>query len=136
MSLNDRNDSTLAVIHSESSDSSKVADDGQNIWQVHHEKIMAVNTSTTKNTELDLYIAAPLSNLKVDPLDVWKSSEGTFPKLSDLALKHLSVMATSAAAERLFSKAGNIVRKTRNRILGKRLPKLLFLNSLTDDLWQ
>lgn len=53
-----------------------------------------------------------------------------------MALKHLSVMATSAPAERLFSKAGNILRKTRNRILGKRLPKLLFLNSLTEDLWQ
>lgn len=131
-----RNDDILAVAHSESSVSSQVAVDEQDIWQVHHEKIMAANTSTIKNTELDLYIAAPLSNLKVDPLIVWRSSEGTFPKLTDLALKHLSVMATSAPAERLFSKAGNIVRKTRNRILGKRLPKLLFLNSLSEDLWQ
>lgn len=136
LSLNIRNGDVLAVTHSESSASSEVAVNEQDIWQVHHEKIMAANTSTTKNTELNLYIAAPLSNLKVDPLNVWKSSEGTFPKLTDLALKHLSVMATSAPAERLFSKAGNIVRKTRNRILGKRLPKLLFLNSLTEDLWQ
>lgn len=124
------------MTHPQSSISSEVAVDGQDIWQVHHEKIMAANTSMTKNTELDLYIAAPLSNLKVDPLDVWRSSEGTFPKLTDLALKHLSVMSTSAPAERLFSKAENIVRKTRNRILGRRLPKLLFLNSLSEDLWQ
>ncbi|XP_057662496.1 E3 SUMO-protein ligase ZBED1 [Diorhabda carinulata] len=136
LSINTRTDDTLAVTHSESSVSSEVVDDGQDIWQVHHEKIMAANTSMSKKTELDLYIAAPLPNLKVDPLDVWRSSEETFPKLTELALKHLSVMATSAPAERLFSKAGNIVRKTRNRILGKRLPKLLFLNSLTEDLWQ
>ncbi|XP_053952389.1 E3 SUMO-protein ligase ZBED1-like [Anastrepha ludens] len=136
LSLNTRNDDTILVTDFESSVSSQVASDDQDIWQVHHNKIMAANTSMTKNTEIDLYIAAPLSNLKVDPLDVWRSSEGTFPKLTDLALKHLSVMATSAPAERLFSKAGNIVRKTRNRILGKRLPKLLFLNSLTEDLWQ
>ncbi|XP_044739986.1 E3 SUMO-protein ligase ZBED1-like [Chrysoperla carnea] len=71
-----RNDDILAVAHSVSSEA---ALDEQNIWQVHHEKIMAANTSTTKNTELDLYITAPLSNLKVDPLVVWRSSEGTFP---------------------------------------------------------
>ncbi|XP_045540850.1 E3 SUMO-protein ligase ZBED1 [Papilio machaon] len=136
LSINTRNDDTLAVTHSESSLSLEVANDGQDIWQVHQQKIMAAHTSMTKNSELDLYIAAPLSNLKMDPLDLWRSSEGTFPRLTALALKHLSVMATSAPAERLFSKAGNIVRKTRNRILGKRLPKLLFLNSLTEDLWQ
>ncbi|XP_046590201.1 E3 SUMO-protein ligase ZBED1-like [Neodiprion lecontei] len=136
LSLNMRNDDVLAVTHSESSVSSEVTVNGQDIWKVHHEKIVSANTSTTKNTELDLYIAAPLSNLEVDPLNVWKNYEGTFPKLTNLAVKHLSVMATSAPAERLFSKAGNILRKTRNRILGKRLPKLLFLNSLTEDLWQ
>jgi len=138
LNLNTRNDDNPVAASSESFVSSGAAVDGQDIWQVHHEKIMAlvINTSMAKNTELDLYIAAPLSNLKADPLDIWRSSEGTFPKLTELALKHLSVMATSAPAERLFSKAGNIVRKTRNRILGKRLPKLLFLNSLTENLWQ
>lgn len=78
LSVNIRNDDVLAVTHSESSVSSEVAVNGQDIWQVHHKKIMSASTSTTKNTELDLYIAAPLSNLKVDPFNVWKSSEGTF----------------------------------------------------------
>ncbi|XP_046480872.2 E3 SUMO-protein ligase ZBED1-like [Neodiprion pinetum] len=120
LSLNMRNDDVLAVTHSESSVSSEVTVNGQDIWKVHHEKIVSANTSTTKNTELDLYIAAPLSNLEVDPLNVWKNYEGTFPKLTNLAVKHLSVMATSAPAERLFSKAGNILRKTRNHLFKAR----------------
>lgn len=135
LNLNTRNDDDPVAASSEPSISSGTSIKDQDIWQVHHEKIMAANTSIAKNTELDLYIATPLSNLKADPLDISKSSERTFPQLTDLALRHLSVMTTSAPAERLFSKAGNVVRKTRNRILGKRLPKLLFLNSLTENLW-
>nr|XP_023027829.1 zinc finger BED domain-containing protein 1-like [Leptinotarsa decemlineata] len=132
------NDNNSGTSDSESSVSLKVMVDGQDIWQVHHEKILALasNSSMVKNTELDPYVAAPLSDLMVDPLSVWKSFEGTFPLLTDLALKHVSVMATSTPPERLFSKAGNMVRKTRNhRILGKRLSKLLFLNCLPENLW-
>lgn len=132
-----KNDDNSGAASFASSISSRATVDGQDIWQVHHEKIMALasNQSVVKSTELDLYVAAPLSDLIVDPLNVWKSYEGSFPKLTELALKHLSVMATSAPAERLFSKAGNMVRKTRNRILGKRLSKLLFLNCLPENLW-
>ncbi|CAH2108872.1 unnamed protein product [Euphydryas editha] len=136
LNWNTKNDDNSGAASSESSVSSATVD-GHDIWQVHREKIMALasNLSMVKNAELDLYVAAPLSNLTVDPLNFWKSSEGTFPKLTELALKHLSVMATSAPSERLFSKAGNMVRKTRNRILGKRLSKLLFLNCLPENLW-
>lgn len=131
------NDASASVVASSRSSASSIAVvDVQDIWQAHHDKIMAASSSKNENTELDLYIAAPLSSLKADSLAIWKSHEGAFPKLFELALKHLLVMASSAPAERLFSKAGNIFRKSRNRILGKRLGKLLFLSSLPDTLWQ
>ncbi|CAG9585896.1 unnamed protein product [Danaus chrysippus] len=63
------------------------------------------------NTELDLYFAVPLSDLMGDPLNVWQSSEESTPKLTELTLQHLSVMATSTPSERLFSKARNTARK-------------------------
>lgn len=53
---------------SESSASSKVTVDEQDIWQLYHQKIMASNSSMVKNIELDLYLAAPLSDLMIDPL--------------------------------------------------------------------
>lgn len=42
------------------------------MWQVHHAKIMALaaNMLMTKNTEMELYIAAPLSDLKAVPSDM------------------------------------------------------------------
>lgn len=136
--LNTQNDDASAPLAASSEPSvSLAAIDEQDIWTAHHEMIMAASTTTIQNnTEFDFYIASPLSSLKTDSLAEWKRYEGAFPKLSELALRHLLVMASSAPAERLFSKAGNIVRKSRNRILSKRLPKLLFLNSFQDLLWE
>lgn len=114
------------------------ADDVYNddIWETHNKLLletMRTNRSHIQTSELSLYIAAPLIGLKEDALESWKSYEGAYPKLTNLACKHLLVPAFSAPAERLFSKAGAILTKTRSRILSKRLPKLLFLNSLPTD---
>ncbi|XP_046590212.1 E3 SUMO-protein ligase ZBED1-like [Neodiprion lecontei] len=90
LSLNMRNDDVLAVTHSESSVSSEVTVNGQDIWKVHHEKIVSANTSTTKNTELDLYIAAPLSNLE-----------------RHMERKHSGIISSSENKEDHAAKSGN-----------------------------
>lgn len=110
--------------------------DNDDIWETHNKLLletMRTSRSHIQTSELSLYIAAPLIGLKEDALESWKSYEGAYPKLTHLACKHLLVPASSAPAERLFSKAGAILTKTRSRILSKRLPKLLFLNSLPTD---
>lgn len=45
------------------------------------------------------------------------------------------MIATSVPSERLFSKAGGIMAKTRNRLTGSRLEKILLLTDLPEDQW-
>lgn len=63
-----------------------------------------------------------------DPLLWWKMNEPTFPCLSKIAKKQLELMATSVPAERIFSKAGQLVTQRRSAIKGKNVNILLFLN--------
>ncbi|XP_051982267.1 zinc finger BED domain-containing protein 4-like [Xyrauchen texanus] len=65
---------------------------------------------------------------KEDPLVWWQEHHQTFPGLSKLAVKYLGIVATSVPAERMFSKAGEVVSKKRNRLKGKTVNMLLFLN--------
>ena len=65
-----------------------------------------------------------------DPLNWWKENESTkYSAVSLLAKKYLSIVATSVPCERLFSEAGTIISKKRNRLSPERLNQLLFLNS-------
>ncbi|KAE9523138.1 hypothetical protein AGLY_016452 [Aphis glycines] len=74
-------------------------------------------------------------NLKIkvpydqDPLNWWKENESKYSAVSLLAKKYLSIVATSVPCERLFSEAGTIISKKRNRLSPERLNQLLFLNS-------
>lgn len=63
-----------------------------------------------------------------DPLLWWKMNEPTFPCLSKIAKKQLGLMATSVPAERIFSKAGQLVTQRRSATKGKNVNMLLFLN--------
>ncbi|KAK7158565.1 hypothetical protein R3I94_005021 [Phoxinus phoxinus] len=63
-----------------------------------------------------------------DPLVWWQEHHQTYPGLSKLAVKYLGTVATSVPAERVFSKAGEVVSKKRNRLKGKTVNMLLFLN--------
>ncbi|XP_077096440.1 E3 SUMO-protein ligase ZBED1-like [Siphateles boraxobius] len=63
-----------------------------------------------------------------DPLVWWRNHEQTFPALSKLAKKYLGVTASSVPSERIFSKAGELISQRRNRLKGKNVNILLFLN--------
>lgn len=63
-----------------------------------------------------------------DPLVWWQEHEQTFPSLSRLAVRYLGIVASSVPAERIFSKAGEVVSKKRSRLRGKTVNMLLFLN--------
>ncbi|XP_075891661.1 uncharacterized protein LOC142894282 [Nelusetta ayraudi] len=58
----------------------------------------------------------------------WRDHEQTFPVLSKLAVSYLGITATSVPSERVFSKAGEVLSKKRNRLKGKTVNMLLFLN--------
>lgn len=63
-----------------------------------------------------------------DALVWWQQHEQTFPALSKLAVRYLGITATSVPAERMFSKAGEVLSKKRNRLKGKTVNMILFLN--------
>lgn len=56
-----------------------------------------------------------------------------YPNLHKIARQKIGIIATSVPSERLFSKAGATLSKTRNRLQGKRMSKLVFMSSLEED---
>lgn len=71
-----------------------------------------------------------------DPIMWWKNNDGKYPRLSKMAINLLSIPASSAASERVFSLAGNIITEKRNRLVPKTVDSILFLNSLCKkNLW-
>lgn len=100
--------------------------------QRNDRKSSFINTS---REELSLYLKQNILKLNENPLTEWENTKSVYPKLFKLAMKYLLIPATSVPSERLFSKAGDTISKTRNRLTGSRLSKLLFLQSVNKSLW-
>uniref|UniRef100_A0A0A1WDS8 Transposable element Hobo transposase n=1 Tax=Zeugodacus cucurbitae TaxID=28588 RepID=A0A0A1WDS8_ZEUCU len=64
-----------------------------------------------------------------DVLKWWGVNENRYPLLSKVALKFLTIPASSAPAERVFSLAGNVITEKRNRLGPTSVDNLLFLHS-------
>ncbi|CAG8774124.1 903_t:CDS:2, partial [Racocetra persica] len=65
----------------------------------------------------------PATNLNIIPVPkmsiFWKMHQTEFPLLSNLAQDYLFVQASSVPCEQLFSIAGIVINKTRNRLLSE-----------------
>ena len=66
-----------------------------------------------EESEVTLYLSEPVLPEDTNPLNFWKLNGSNFPKLSNLAKHYLSIPASSAPVERLFSIAGKIFRPDR-----------------------
>lgn len=74
---------------------------------------------TTDLQELNSYLSeSPIEDTD-DPLDHWRSTQHKFPKLAKLAQRYLSLPASSAAVERIFSVGGKLFRPDRARLSDK-----------------
>ena len=58
--------------------------------------------------QLKKYLDEPLAAKGSDVLEWWGANEWKFPAVAAMARQHLSVPATSASAERIFSLAGRL----------------------------
>jgi len=109
------------------------------LWSLHRslEKKQKNKTKSGSHAkdEIHSYLDKSVIGLKEDPIIEWENIKGAFPNLYKLARQYLFISATSVPSERLFSNTGNIMTKSRNRILGSRLSKLVFLQSLDDKYW-
>jgi hypothetical protein len=68
------------------------------------------------------------SDLEKSPLEWWADRETKYPRLSVIAKRVLAVPATSVPSERIFSSAGLIVTKLRNRLSFEVVDQIIFLN--------
>ncbi|CAL9706231.1 unnamed protein product [Knipowitschia caucasica] len=78
--------------------------------------------------ELRHYLEEKIIPRDHDPLQWWKDHTQAFPFLSRLASKYLGIVASSVPSERIFSKTGELISQRRNRLKGKNVNMLLFLN--------
>ncbi|EZA61658.1 Zinc finger BED domain-containing protein, partial [Ooceraea biroi] len=114
-----REDQTLEISHS--------------FWSYHE---TVVNYNKTKQFEIqdqneipeDLryYLHQEVIEMKGNPIAFWNHySQST---LSKFVKRYLTVIATSVPSERLFSRTGNIMVDSRNKLSSLHLQQLLFLN--------
>jgi hypothetical protein len=65
--------------------------------------------------------------LNVDPLDWWRKNYHHFPLIAQVACKVLSIPASAAACERVWSKAGLVLSPRRATLLPEHVNKYLFI---------
>ena len=77
--------------------------------------------------ELDSYLSVGVLDSESNPLDWWNAEHHNYPLLWKLAKKYLCICASSAASERLFSSAGNVVTPKRSCLKPEKVNMLVFL---------
>lgn len=100
------------------------------LWgQFDRQNAAHVQTPTnTATIEIRQYVEEPPLDRRMDPLDWWRSREVVYPRLAKLARKNLSLVPTSVPSERVFSSAGEVLSKKRNRLSNKNVQKLVVLH--------
>ncbi|XP_055906324.1 E3 SUMO-protein ligase ZBED1-like [Eupeodes corollae] len=78
--------------------------------------------------EIDKYINETPIRRNDDPLKWWKERKHIYPRLYNLALKRLCIVATSVPCERVFSKAGLTISNRRSSLKPTKAAQCLFLN--------
>ena len=76
--------------------------------------------------EIESYMMIEEADVDICSFKWWASQASNFPILSELAKKYLAIPATSAASERLFSDAGNVMTVRRTNLLPSTFEHLIF----------
>jgi hypothetical protein len=82
-----------------------------------------------KSKQSDVSANSSADEQEYNPLHFWKHNYSLYPRLARIAKRVFAVPATSAAVEREFSLAGNIVTKKRSRLSPGTVNDIIFLNS-------
>jgi len=85
-------------------------------------------TSADAIIAVDLYLKSQQLPYNEDPLKFWFERRSSFPHLLPVVLQHLVIPGSSVPCERLFSRAGYIVTKRRNRLKPYNVKMLTILN--------
>ncbi|XP_016103368.1 zinc finger BED domain-containing protein 4-like isoform X2 [Sinocyclocheilus grahami] len=105
---------------------------GNKLWRHLDDSVMESrrrhSVTADATVEVQRYLAEPNIGRLEDPLQYWERQKLIYPHLYRLAVKYLCTPASSVPCERVFSKAGEVVSKKRNRLSPKTFEKLMFLN--------
>jgi len=120
------------VITTTSTDTLCVYFSGNKLWQKLDRTVKlsrkTKNPTADATVEVQRYLAEPNIGRLEDPLNYWQTQRHVYPNLYTLAVTFLCTPASSVPCERVFSKAGEVVSKKRNRLSPKSVEKILFLN--------
>jgi len=81
---------------------------------------------TTQQNEIEQYRLEPAVPYRTNPLSYWRERKHLYPNIAMLARLYLAIPATSAASERVFSSAGNIITKKRSSLAPENACDLIF----------
>ena len=101
-----------------------------------HELLVKHQAMRSNDREIQQYRCLSMQ-ADQDLLHWWKQQENTFPRLSALAHGILSVPATSAPSERVFSIAGLVLQAKRSNLAPNKVNKVVFVHNnahLVDDM--
>ena len=96
---------------------------GSSVWdyfefsEAENKSVCVVNAGDSKPD------SEPCGAKIADPIEFWLSSAHSYPKLFDVATDILSVPASSAPVERVFSVSGDACRGKRNHLSGQNLER-------------
>jgi hypothetical protein len=89
----------------------------QNKKSIFVQRLSSLNQQRNTNTdELLKYWDSAEASFDMEPLSWWWAHSTEYPILSKMAQNYLSIQASSVPCEQLFSLAGNVVTKKRNRL--------------------
>lgn len=74
------------------------------------------NVMYKNNCEVSRYLSLPTEGGKTNPIKWWNGNQSLFSNLSRMAGDSFGMMPSSAASERLFSKAGRAITNVRNKL--------------------
>jgi len=81
-----------------------------------------------ESREVDIYLSMNPISILSNPLQWWRTNQGSLKILSLIAKDLLAIPATSSASERVFSKSGHIVSRKRSALASKNVDVLVFLS--------
>jgi hypothetical protein len=79
--------------------------------------------------EIENYLKSQIENESTNPIEWWFKNSENYPNLSKIAFDYLIIPASSVPSEQIFSKAGNLITKLRNRLDKSTVRDLMLLNS-------
>ncbi|GBP03450.1 Zinc finger BED domain-containing protein 4 [Eumeta japonica] len=123
---------------------SRLYNEGENVdsqthklfWACFEESAIEQPEPTEKQSknataqEIAKYTALAKADRKINPYEWWalSTNKNGFPILSKLAKRYLITPASSVYSERLFTEAGLLYEKKRNRLAPERAEKIVFLH--------